>query len=184
MQRLRLPLLVTLLLAGCATYDTAYDYGSRPNGAAVPGRGGAGAAGLLEAQVMGVREGDATGPASIDVRLRVQRFGATTVAVPVESLQLLTGDREPLGVKDVRAIGPAVAASGGAAAYQATFSLPGRDPAIFDLSGLDLMVPVDVDGQRSTVRIAFQRGATAYIWADPREWPGPDYNGRPTGWRK
>ncbi|MCE9636766.1 MAG: hypothetical protein K8T90_13765 [Planctomycetes bacterium] len=180
--------LIATLLTGCATYDSGYQYGTRPRGASVPGRAGpagavsvADAAGRLEAQVLGVREGDATGPASIDVRLRVERFGATTVAVPVGDLQLVTGDREQLGVRDVRAIGPAVAASGGAAAYQATFALPGRDPAIFDLSGLDLMIPVDVDGHRSVVRIPFQRGATAYIWADPWEWPGRDANGRPTG---
>lgn len=172
------------LLAGCASYDTGYDYGSRPSGVAVPGRPGAAAAGRLEAQVLGVREGDATSSASIDVQLRVRRFGATTVAVPIEGLQLLTGDRDPLGVRNAHAIGPAVAASGGAAAYKATFSLPGRDPGVFDLSGLDLMIPVDVDGQRSMVRIPFQRGATAYVWADPWEWPGRDYNGQPLGWRK
>ena len=170
------------LLAGCATYDSGLDFQPRPCAAQV--RGPDGHAGRVEATVLGVREGGRSTPASVDVKVRVERFGALPVAVPAENLRLMTGDRETLEACDVKPIGPAVAASGGAATFQATFALPGRDPASFDLSDLDLLVPVDVDGRRQTVTLAFQRGETSYLWADPWNWPGEDYSGNPTGWRR
>ena len=172
------------LLAGCATYDTTYDFGKRPTGAVVPGPKGRASAGRVEATVLGVRGGRASETASIDVKVRVERFGDTPVAVPADGLRLLTGDREPLTVRSVKQTGPVSAASGGAMAFEATFSLPGRDPGVFNLTDLDLMVPVDVAGRRETLRIGFQRGATAYLWVDPWDWAGTDYVGRPTGWRQ
>lgn len=184
MRRRRVPLvcLLTVLLAGCATYDTTYNFGKRPTGAAVPGPKGS--AGRVEATVLGVRGGGASQTASIDVKVRVERFGDTSVAVPPDGLRLYTGDREVLSVRDFRAIGPAAAAAGGAVAFEASFSLPGRDPGVFDLTDLDLVVPVDVAGRRETVRIGFQRGATSYLWIDPWDWAGTDYCGNRTGWRQ
>jgi hypothetical protein len=176
-------LLLASVLAGCAsTYDTGYVFQPRPREASVRGPGGQ--AGRVSATVLGVREEGPDGRAEIDVKVRVERYGETPVSVVPDELRLVTGDRETLVVRDVRTLGPAIAASGGAAVLQAAFPLPGRDPSKFDLSGLDLVVAVDVGERRETVHLPFQRGATEFLWIDPWGWPGPDYNGNPTGWRK
>lgn len=182
MSRRLLPLVLAAALTGCATYDPAYHYGSRPATARLAG--GAGRAGNVEALVLGVRDG-ADGPrAGIDVRLRVERSGAVPVSVPTDDLRLVTAGSVELAAGEIRTIGPSVPAAGGAATFVITFPLPGRHASASDLRGLTLHVPVDVDGRRETVCVDFEKSAPVYLWSDPWGWPGPDYSGRPTGWRQ
>lgn len=181
MSRALLPALL-LLLAGCATYDTAYLFDPVTDTAAVPGPDGD--AGRVQARVLGIREAGADGHAAIDVRLRLERYGATTVALPAASLRIETAAKVPAPLHAIKAMGPEVPAQGGACAFEATFALPGRDPSQFDLAGLSLHVPVDVGGKLESVTLNFQRGATVYLWVDPWNWPGLDYTGRQTGWRE
>ena len=175
-------LLLLLLLAGCSTYDSAYHYGSRPTSAPLPGD--VGHAARVEAQVLGVRE-NADGPrAGIDVRLRVERSGAVPVSVSTGDLRLVTAGSEELMATDVRALGPVIPAAGGAASFEVTFALPGRRAGAFDLHGLSLLVPLDVDGHRETTFVAFEKSPLLYLWTDPWGWPGTDFSGNPTGWRQ
>jgi hypothetical protein len=170
------------LLGACASrYDTAYHWAPRPREAAVHGAGRE--AGRVGATVLGVREGGAAGRAEIDVKLRVERFGDVPVGVAPDGLRLVTANRESLAPSEVRPVGPSVAAKGGAATFVATFPLPGRDPAVFDLSTLRLLVPVDVAGRVEEVRLPFERTDSAWLWIDPWGWPGTDSNGNPLGWR-
>lgn len=175
-----LALLAVLLgvATGCTTYDTAYDFGSRPATAPV------GPAARVDAGILGVREGDGAAPAAVDVRVRVERTGASPVSLPDGGLRLRLGNGETVAATDVRALGAAIPAAGGAATFTATFPLPGRDPATCDLSRLVLLVDLDAAGRRESATLAFPRLSTNVVWVDPWGWPGPDYNGQPTGWRQ
>jgi hypothetical protein len=120
----------------------------------------------------------------VDVRLRVERVGAEPVTLPQDGVQLELANGETIDVWELRAVGPAVPAAGGAASFAATFALPGRDPATCDMSRLGLLVVVDIDGRREAVTLDFERGESNILWFDPWGWPGPDYYGQPTGWRQ
>lgn len=181
----RLPYLSVpvLLLAACAsTYRPGYVFHPVCGRAATVLSADC-EAGRVDATVLGVREDACQGRAGVDVRLRLERVGETAVALVPGDLRLVTRAGGTLDVSDVRCVGPRVPARGGAATFEACFALPGRDPGAFDLSGLELEVPVDVAGRRETVTVSFARGVPAYLWPDPWDWPGRTPVGTPSGFR-
>jgi hypothetical protein len=172
------------LLAGCAsTYRAGYVYHALC-GRSASVSASEGEVGRVDATVLGVRRDACDGRAAIDVRVRLERLGATAVALTAGDLRLVTRSHGTLGTAEVRCVGPRVPARGGASTCEASFALPGRDPGCFDLSALEIEVPVDVAGRAQTVTLGFARGVPAYVWPDPWEWPGRTPVGTPSGYRQ
>lgn len=169
-------------IVGCATYSPGYVFHALSgHGASV--RASEGEVGRVHAAVLGLRNAGNAGVV-IDVRIRVERFGTAAITVTAEDLRLVTGGAEALVASSVRAVGPEVPASGGAATFEATFPLSGHLARVFDLGDIDLVVALDVAGRPEVVTLGFERTAAVYLWGELSLWSARDFTGNRTGWRR
>ena len=159
-------LLFLLLAAGCAAWDPAYRF--QPAPAVLTLRAGDVLAGRVEATVVGAREAEGSGPATVHVRVRVERYGETSVAAPPGSMVLLAADGRRLTVHDVDPPTGRAPAIGGAETCTVAFALP--QPADLDdvwLSRLELYLWTQVGGDRRLGSVTFEREMREHPWWNP-----------------
>lgn len=152
--------------AACSSWEPAYSFLPQPG--VVVLRCDGTVVGRVEATVLGVREESASAPATVHVRVRVERAGEIGAAVPTGNMILLAGDGRPLPLHDVRGASPAVPPAGGAVTWVAVFAIPG--PARLGdvrLDRLDLYLRAEagVDGRMH--HVPFQRAVPDEPWWDP-----------------
>jgi hypothetical protein len=161
-----------LPLAGCAGFDTGYSF--QPAPAVVPLRAEGAEVGRIEATVEGALEGSGAEPATVHVKVRVERRGPVRVAAPPDKMFLFTADGRWLGVHTVDPPDPRLPAAGGAATFVVAFAV--LRPADLDdlrLSRLDLYVEAEVGEERQVHHVLFERELRDHPWWNP--WgPGPE----------
>ena len=151
-----------VMLGGCATtYDSRYLYGPRPVDVEsdVPGEPAAEPVHTL-VSIMGVRRADEAAdlPASVEVRLRLENTGETSVTFDPASIALFAADTQRFADPIVRPSRPMDIAPQESVTVEAFFPFPdGEYPGGFDLDGLNVRWTVEIDGKPLTRSATFTR---------------------------
>jgi len=161
---------VLLLLAGCAAWDPAYHF--QPDPAVLPLTEqlptGPVEAGRIEASVLGGREASGAQPATLHVRVRVERHGSTVVNAPPAMMILLTADQRRLPFHEVQPADARSPSAGGAETCIVLFEVP--PPADLDdlrLATLELVFWTQVGDERRLRSLRFDRELPAHPWWNP-----------------
>jgi hypothetical protein len=115
-------------------------------------------AALFSAAVLGRWHGEPD-DGEIHVRLRVENLGRVPLRVPLERVQLLSGDLQPCGAPRLVGGQPGDVAPGGIGSVDVGFMPPAEDP---DLRGLQLRWVLELDGHELPGSATFQRADPIY----------------------
>jgi len=155
-------LLALPLLAGCSTPGYRGNWQPKPAEAIVTGDGGVPAARLSTA-VLGLWRGDPW-DGEVHVRFMIVSLGNSPLSVPLERIELLTGDLQPCAYPhlvggELREVPPGMTVS-----FDVGFTLPAEQP---DLSGLLLRWIVLLDGHEVPGSVTFQYVGPVYAYVYP-----------------
>ncbi len=160
-----------LLLVGCGTYRSGFEYQPRPASRQIPPDAAEPDARVL-ASVIGIRRDarDVPHANTIEVRLRVEATGERPVELLPESLSLVSADLKLLGAPTVEPGDPPAVEPGDRQLVTAYFPIadePETDGGgELDVAGLNLRFAVMVGRQRHVQSISFELREREY-----REYP-------------
>jgi hypothetical protein len=155
-------MLVLPLLAACVTPGYRGNWQPKPAEAIVTGADGVPAARLSTA-VLGLWRGDPW-DGELHVRFMIVSLGNSPLSVPLERIELLTGDLQPCAYPhlvggELREVPPGMTVS-----FDVGFTLPAEQP---DLSGLLLRWIVLLDGHEVPGSVTFQYVGPLYAYVYP-----------------
>ncbi len=180
---LPLVLPVLLLLCGCSTYDSLYQFRPRPVVATVRVTQTEQVAARVLVSVVGVRNAKDGRPEEIEARLRVENLAAEEVALAPDHLRLVTAGLDEMRVRTATPVGGVRTQTGAASELTAYFPFPGDGSADdFDLDGLDLRWTLVVDGKDVVGSASFSRAYEVLYAYPPYPWYGGWYGWGGYGW--
>ncbi len=159
--------LALVILGGCATtYDERYLYEPRlvDVETTVPGEAEGPPVHTL-VTVAGVRRADpdASLPASVEIRLRIENAGPAAVSFDPETLALFSADFTQFPAPITRPAEPLDIPPGQTGTIEVLFPFPGgRYPGDLDLGGLNLRWTLSIEGQPVTRSTTFNRRRVHY----------------------
>jgi hypothetical protein len=163
MHRRILPLLLVLpLLAACQGPGYRGLWQPKPAEALITGEAGAPAARLSTA-VLGEWRGEPS-DGELHVRFLIENIGSSPVRIPLERIEMLTGDLQPCSAPRLVGGEELEVPPGSTGTFDVGFMPPAEDP---DLSGLQLHWITLLDGREIPGAANFQYAEPAYGYGYP-----------------